>query len=60
MARFQGALFWELRGAMRLTRLLCHQGCPEDERQILFPIYSRFSEGFDAVDLRIARATLES
>jgi len=60
VARCQGALFWELRSAMSLTRLLRRQGRPEDARQILSPIYSRFSEGFDAADLRNARATLES
>jgi predicted ATPase len=60
VARRQGALLWELRSAMSLTRLLRRQGRPEDARQILSPVYSRFSEGFDAADLRTAQATLES
>jgi predicted ATPase/DNA-binding winged helix-turn-helix (wHTH) protein len=60
VARCQGALLWELRSAMSLTRLLRRQGRPEDARQILSPVYSRFSEGFDAADLCTARATLES
>jgi predicted ATPase/DNA-binding winged helix-turn-helix (wHTH) protein len=56
----QGALFWELRAAMSLARLRVRQDRHNDARQVLSPVYDRFTEGFETADLRCARAILES
>jgi len=60
LARKQGALSWELRTAMSLARLKVRQGRRGDARQILAPVYDRFTEGFDTADLRSARTMLEA
>jgi len=60
LARQQGALFWELRGALSFARLRVHQDQPAYARQLLAPVYNRFTEGFEAPDLRSARAMLHS
>ena len=59
MAREQGALFWELRIALSLARLLRGQGRSADAVEILQPVYDRFTEGFDTADLREASSLLE-
>jgi len=59
MAREQAALFWELRIAISLARLLRGQGRSADAVGILQPVYDRFTEGFDTADLREARSLLE-
>jgi predicted ATPase len=60
VARRQGALMWELRSATSLARLKAKQGRGDEARQILGPVYDRFTEGFETTDLRAARALLES
>ena len=60
MGRQQGALFWELRLALSLARLRVTQGRHNDARQILAPVYDRFTEGFGTTDLRAARAMLDA
>src|SRR3984893_16044712 len=60
VARRQGALMWELRSATSLARLKVQQGQRGEVRQILGPVYDRFTEGFETTDLRAARALLES
>jgi predicted ATPase len=60
MAREQGALFWELRVALSLARLLHGQGRSADAAGILQPVYDRFTEGFETADLISARALLEA
>jgi predicted ATPase len=60
MACEQGALFWELRVALSLARLLRGQGCSTDARGILRPVYDRFTEGFDTADLNAAKALLDA
>jgi predicted ATPase/DNA-binding winged helix-turn-helix (wHTH) protein len=60
LARQQGALFWELRSALSLARLRASQGRHSEARQVLAPIHDRFTEGFGTVDLRAARAMLET
>jgi tetratricopeptide (TPR) repeat protein len=60
VAQEQGALFWELRAAMSLARLRVRQDRHDDARQVLFPVYDRFTEGFETADLRCAKAILES
>ncbi|UCC63308.1 MAG: AAA family ATPase [Anaerolineae bacterium] len=59
IARRQQARSWELRAAVSLCRLWRRQGKREEARQLLQPIYDWFSEGFDTVDLREARALLD-
>jgi predicted ATPase len=59
IARAQGALFWELRIAVSLARLRMTQGRHDDAKQILAPVYDRFTEGFDTSVLRAARTLLD-
>jgi predicted ATPase len=58
IARRQGALSLELRAAMSLARL--HGGPAQSTmaRKVLLPVYERFQEGFDTLDLREARSLL--
>ena len=58
IARHQQAKSWELRAAMSLARLWQGQGKHAEARELLAPIYDWFTEGFDTVDLREARALL--
>jgi predicted ATPase len=60
VAREQGALSWELRLASSVARLWKRQDRPDQARQVLAPVYDRFSEGLGTSDLRSARALLES
>jgi tetratricopeptide (TPR) repeat protein len=59
-AHRQGALSWELRTATSLARLLRDQGRPADAMTLLQPVYDRFTEGFDTVDLKAAKALLDA
>lgn len=59
LARRQRAKILELRVVTRLGRLWQQQGKKAKARQMLTEIYSWFTEGFDTVDLREARALLE-
>jgi predicted ATPase len=54
----RGAL-WELRGATSLTRLWAEQGRRSEAHDLLAPVYGWFTEGFDAVDLKEAKALLD-
>jgi predicted ATPase len=60
VAREQGALSWELRSALSFARLRVSQDRRDDARQLLAPVYNRFTEGFETPDLRSARAMLQS
>jgi len=55
LARRQGALSWELRAAMSLARAWIGRGRFAEARELVAPIYARFSEGFETEDLRRAR-----
>jgi predicted ATPase len=59
VARKQQAKSLELRAAMSLARLWRSQGKPQQARELLAPIYGWFTEGFDARDLKDAKALLE-
>jgi predicted ATPase len=59
MAREQGALFWELRVALSLARLLRGQGRSAEAMGILQPVYGRFTEGFGTADLQAAKGLLQ-
>jgi predicted ATPase len=58
-AREQGALFWELRAALSVARVRIRQRRQDRARQILAPLYDRFTEGFETADLRQAKNLLE-
>jgi hypothetical protein len=60
VARKQGPLFWELRGALSLARLRVTEGRHNDAKAILAPIYDQFTEGFETADLRAARDILNA
>ncbi len=59
LARQQKSRSIELRSAIALAQLDLQCGNAEDANQILRPVYSAFSEGFDTPDLRQARSLLE-
>jgi predicted ATPase len=58
VARRQQAKSLELRAAMSLARLWQHQGKRTAAYELLAPVYNWFTEGFDAADLREAKALL--
>ena len=58
VARQQQAKSFELRAAISLGRLWQRQGKTEQARQLLAEVYAWFTEGFDTVDLKEAKALL--
>jgi tetratricopeptide (TPR) repeat protein len=58
IARRQGALAWELRAATDLAALWHRSHRREQARQLLAPVYGRFTEGFETPDLLAARQLL--
>ena len=58
VARRQQAKSWELRVAMSMARLWRDQGKKDEARDLLAPVYSWFTEGFDTLDLKEAKALL--
>lgn len=60
IARCQQAKSLELRAAMSLGRLWLQQGKRDEVRQLIAPIYGWFTEGFDTVDMKDAKAMLDS
>jgi predicted ATPase len=59
LAGKQQAKSWELRAAMSMARLWRNQGKTQQARELLAPIYGWFTEGFDTLDLKEAKAFLE-
>ena len=57
-ARQQQAKSWELRAAMSMARLYRDQGKRDAARALLAPVYGWFTEGFDTLDLKEAKALL--
>jgi predicted ATPase len=55
----QQAKSWELRAAMSMARLWRDQGKLDEARDLLSPVYGWFTEGFDTLDLKQAKALLE-
>jgi class 3 adenylate cyclase/predicted ATPase len=60
VAREQQAKSWELRAAMSMARLWRDQGKRHGARDLLAPIYGWFTEGFDTLDLKEAKALLDA
>jgi predicted ATPase len=60
IARRQQAKSLELRAAMSLARLWQQQGKRTAACELLAPIYSWFTEGFDTADLQEAQALLDA
>ncbi len=59
VARAQQAKSWELRAAMSMARLWRDQGKRDAARELLAPVYGWFTEGFDTLDLKEAKALLD-
>jgi predicted ATPase len=59
VARTQQAKSWELRAAMSMARLWRAQRRREEARELLAPVYGWFTEGFETLDLREAKALLD-
>ena len=58
VARQQQAKSWELRAAMSMARLWRDHGKRDEARDLLAPVYCWFTEGFDTLDLKEAKALL--
>ena len=57
-ARRQSALSWEMRAATSLSRLWHDRSRTKEARELLAPVYARFTEGFGTADLVSARTLL--
>jgi Tfp pilus assembly protein FimV len=44
---------------MALARMLCEDGQRDQARDTLALVYDSFTEGFETIDLKLARALLE-
>jgi predicted ATPase len=60
IAREQKAKSWELRAATSMARLRRDQGKRDEARDLLAPVYGWFTEGFDTLDLKEAKAVLDA
>jgi class 3 adenylate cyclase/predicted ATPase len=59
IARKQHSKSWELRAAMSMARLCRDEDKLAEARNLLTPVYSAFTEGFDTLDLQEAKALLD-
>ena len=59
VARHQQAKSWEMRAAISMARLWRDQGKRQQARELLAPVYNWFTEGFDTLDLKEAKALLD-
>jgi predicted ATPase len=59
IAQQQKARSFELRAAMSMARLWRDQGKRDEARELLAPVYGWFTEGFDTLDLKEAKALLD-
>jgi len=60
VAREQQAKSWELRAVMSMARLWRDQGRRDEARDLVAPVYGWFTEGFDTLDLKEAKALLDA
>jgi len=59
IAREQKAKMWELRASVSLASQWRDEGRRTEARELLTPIYGRFTEGFGTPDLKEAKALLD-
>jgi predicted ATPase len=59
VAHSQQAKSFELRAAISMARLSRDQGKRDEARDLLAPVYGWFTEGFDTLDLKQAKALLD-
>jgi predicted ATPase len=59
IARAQQAKSWELRAAMSMARVWRDQRKRQQAYDLLAPVYGRFTEGFDTLDLKQAKVLLD-
>jgi class 3 adenylate cyclase/predicted ATPase len=59
IARRQDAKLWELRASTCLARMWREQGKRTAARELLAPVFGSFTEGFDTLDLKEAKALLD-
>jgi class 3 adenylate cyclase/predicted ATPase len=59
IAQQQKARSFELRAAVSVTRLWRDQGKRDEARELLATVYGWFTEGFDTMDLKEAKALLD-
>ena len=60
VAREQQAKSWELRVAMSMARLWRDRGRQDEARDLLARVYGWFTEGFETLDLKEAKALLDA
>jgi predicted ATPase len=60
IARSQRTRTFELRASTSLARLWCDQGKRTEAHNLLAPVYGWFTEGFDTLDLKEAKALLDA
>jgi len=60
IARTQQAKSWELRAAMSMASLRRGQGKSQEAHELLAPVCGWFSEGFETLDLKEAKALLHT
>ena len=59
VAKLQSAKPFELRASINLAHLWCKQDRRGEARDLLAPIYDWFTEGFDTLYLKEAKALLD-
>jgi predicted ATPase len=59
LAKRMSAKAWELRAATSMAQLWRDQGRRQQAHDLLAPVYSWFTEGFDALDLQESKALLD-
>jgi predicted ATPase/DNA-binding winged helix-turn-helix (wHTH) protein len=59
LASRQHALAWELRTATSFAQLRSMQGRHQEARDLLAPVFDRYTEGFESSDLKAAKALLD-
>jgi hypothetical protein len=59
LAEEQGAFLLKLRAVTSLARLWLDHGKRDEARELLAPVYGWFTEGFDTLDLKEAKALLD-
>jgi predicted ATPase len=60
VAQKQQAKSWELRAATSMARLWRDRGKSLEARELLAPVYGWFTEGLDTLDLKGAKALLDT